>query len=65
MVCENYKFVLIDKCPIEPPLNASRSIWDVYDRWISANEKARCFLLAGMSDVLRSKHKTMDTAYEI
>ena len=30
-----------------------------------ANNKARCYMLACMNDVLRTKHENVETAYEI
>ena len=26
LICENQKFVLIEECPLEPPVNASRTV---------------------------------------
>ena len=65
LLCDNYKFVLTEECPPKLARNATRNVREAYDRWIAANNKARCYLLAGMSDVLRAKHENMETAYEI
>ncbi|XP_073288914.1 uncharacterized protein [Primulina huaijiensis] len=65
LVCENLKFVLTEVCPPEPPLNASRSVREIYDRWIAANNKVKGYMLAGMNDVLRLKHEHVENAYEI
>ncbi|EXB60448.1 hypothetical protein L484_014901 [Morus notabilis] len=65
LVYEDYKFVLVEECPPEPAANASKIGRESYDRWIKANNKAKCFMLASMSDVLRKKHKEIETAYEI
>ena len=65
LLCDNYKFVLKEERPPVPAGNATRNVREAYDRWIAANNKARCYLLAGMSDVLRAKHENMETAYEI
>ena len=65
LVCEDYKFVLAEECPPEPAANASKTAREPFDRWIKANNKAKCFMLASMSDVLRKKHEEMETAYEI
>ena len=54
LLCDNYKFVLTEECPLEPAANATRTVRDAYDRWINVNNKARCYLLASMSDVLRA-----------
>ena len=37
LLCDNYKFVLIEECPPEPAANATRTVRDAYDRWINAN----------------------------
>ena len=51
LICENQKFVLTEECPPEPPTHS--------------NNKARCYMLTSMNDVLRKKHEDMETAYEI
>ena len=65
LVCEDLKFVLAEECPPEPVRNASQAIRDTRQRQVSANEKARCYLLAGMSEVLAAKHEPMATVYEM
>ncbi|TYK29762.1 gag/pol protein [Cucumis melo var. makuwa] len=59
------RFVLTGKCPQTPASNANRTSRKAYDRWIKANEKARVYILASMSDVLAKKHKSLATAKEI
>ena len=34
-------------------------------KWVAANEKARCYLLAGMSEVLAAKHEPMALASQM
>ena len=53
LICETYKFVLAEECLPKPVANATRTIQETYDHWIQANNKARCYMLAGMSDILR------------
>ena len=65
LICENQKFVLTEECPPEPLANASRTVRERYDSWIHSNNKARCYMLASMNDVLRKKHEDMETADEI
>ncbi|XP_075523993.1 uncharacterized protein LOC142556418 [Primulina tabacum] len=65
LVCKNLKFVLTEECSPEPSLNASRSVREIYDRWIAANNKAKCYILAGMNDVLRLKHEHVENSYQI
>ena len=65
LICENQKFVLTEECPPEPHATASRNVREKYDSWQLANNKARCYMLVCMNDVLRTKHENMETAYEI
>ena len=65
LICENQKFVFTEECPPEPHATASRSVREKYDFWQTANNKARCYMLACMNDILRTKHENMETAYEI
>ena len=46
-------------------MNAAHSVREPYERWIQDNNKARAYMLASMSDVLRLKHERMETAIEI
>ena len=62
LVCEDLKFVLTEDCPPEPARNAGQAVRDAHQKWVAANEKARCYLLAGMSEVLAAKHEPMATA---
>ena len=65
LVSEDYKFVLTEECPPQPAANATRAARKSYEKWTHANNKARCYMLAGMTGVLRAKHEKMETAYEI
>ena len=65
LIFENQKFVLTEECPPEPPANVSRTLRERYDSWIHSNNKACCYMLANMNNVLRKKHEDMETAYEI
>ncbi|KAA0042331.1 gag/pol protein [Cucumis melo var. makuwa] len=59
------RFVLTEECPQTPASNANQTSWKAYDRWIKANEKARVYILASMSDVLAKKHESLATTKEI
>ena len=65
LVSENHKFVLNEECPEEPGANAPKHVRDKFDAWIQSNNKAKCYMLVSMSDVLRTKHESMETAFEI
>ena len=38
---------------------------DTYQKWVAANEKARCYLLEGMFEVLAAKHEPMALASQM
>ena len=65
LMSENMRFILTDPCPPVPAANATRAVRNSYDQWISANNRAIGYMLASMSDTLRSKMERMDTAVEI
>ncbi|KAA0041460.1 gag/pol protein [Cucumis melo var. makuwa] len=65
LVVDDLRFVLTEECPETPTSNANRGSRKAYDRWIKANEKARVYILASMSDVLAKKHESLATAKEI
>jgi len=62
MVIDDLRFVLMEECPPIPSHNASQSVRDAYDRWTKANDKARVYILASLSDILNKKYKTMMNA---
>ena len=65
LVYENYKFLLNEECLEVPTANATCAVQEAYNRWIQSNNKAHCYLLAAMFDVLRSKHEYMEwTTFE-
>ena len=65
LVIDDLKFVLTEECPSNLSSNANQTVRDTYDRWIKANEKARVYILASISDVLAKKHDVMGTTKEI
>ncbi|XP_024027517.1 uncharacterized protein LOC112093412 [Morus notabilis] len=65
LICENYHFIVKEDCPPVPPANAAWALAERYDRWINANNKARCYLLAAMNEVLRTQHEGLASAKEI
>ncbi|TYK21841.1 gag/pol protein [Cucumis melo var. makuwa] len=65
LVIADLRFILMDECPPFPTQNASQSVKDTYDRWTKANDKARVYILASMSDILSKKHEIMVTACQI
>ncbi|KAA0035676.1 gag/pol protein [Cucumis melo var. makuwa] len=65
LVVDDLRFILTEECPQTPTSNANRASREAYDRWIKANEKARVYILASMSDVLAKKHECLATTKEI
>ena len=51
--------------PPQPNNNATRHVREEYDHWVTSNNKAIVYMLATMSDVLRAKFETKETAIEI
>ena len=52
LTAEEYKFVLTDVCP--PPLDSDslKEKVEAYQSWRKAEEMARCYILASMSNIL-------------
>ena len=65
LIADDYKFVLETDCPAKPADNASAEDKAVYNKWIKANEMAKCYILASMSNVLQHQHHSYESAYEI
>ncbi|TYK14981.1 DNA-binding protein HEXBP-like [Cucumis melo var. makuwa] len=65
LVIADLRFVLMEECPPFPTKNAFQSVRDAYDRWTKANDKARLYILARLSNILSKKHEIMVTARQI
>ncbi|TYK11909.1 gag/pol protein [Cucumis melo var. makuwa] len=65
LVIADLRFVLMEECHPFPTKYASQSVRDAYDRWTKANDKARLYILASMSNILIKKHEIMVTARQI
>ena len=65
LTAEEYKFVLIDVCPPPPDSDSSKEDVEAYQKWRKADEMARCYILASMSNVLQHQHEHMATAYDM
>ena len=57
LVVDDLRFVLTEECPQNPASNANRTGRKAFDRWVKANEKARVYIFASVSDVLAKKHE--------
>ena len=65
LVSESIRFVLTETHPLVPAANSSRVVKDEFDRWVTSNNKAIGYMLASMSDALRTKLEDKETAVEI
>ncbi|XP_019235065.1 PREDICTED: uncharacterized protein LOC109215449, partial [Nicotiana attenuata] len=64
LTAEGYKFIIIEECP-EKPENATDDQVKAYDKWVKADEMARCYILASMANVLQHQHQSMGSAYDM
>ena len=65
VVSESICFILTEERPPFPTSNLSRSQKDDFDRWTVTNNKAIAYMLASISDALRTKLEGKETAVEI
>ena len=65
LVSESIRYVLTESCPPVPTANAARTLKEDFERWNSSNNKAKAYMLASMSDALRTKLENKETAVEI
>ena len=65
LIAEGYKFVLTDLCPLPPDNLSSKEEEEAYHKWKKADEMARCYILASMSNVLQHQHEGMTSAYDM
>jgi hypothetical protein len=63
LTAEEYKFVLYEICPEQPGEGATEQETQAYRKWIKADEMARCYILASMSNVLQHQHQPMTSAF--
>ena len=52
LTVEEHKFVLNQRCPNFPSLDAASEEKQRYDRWQKSNEMAKCYILVAVSNVL-------------
>ena len=65
LVSESIRFVLTEPKPPIPSSTASKEVKEAYARWNTSNNKAIAYMLASMTDTLRTKLEKMETAVEI
>ena len=52
LTVKGYKFVLTEICPPTPDSNSSKEEIETYQTWCKANQMAKCYILASMTNVL-------------
>ena len=54
LTAEEYKYVLTEVCPEKPVDGCTNAVAiEAYKKWNKADEMARCYILASMSNVLQ------------
>ena len=52
LTVDGYKFVLTTPKPSEPGLDSSKEDKEKFEKWVKANDMAKCYILASVSNVL-------------
>ena len=64
LTAEEHKYVLTTPCPVVRP-NSLESQRTAEAKWKKANEMAKCYIMASISDVLQSEHAEIESAKDI
>ena len=62
---EDYKYILTQPYLDEPVEGSTNKERKAYDKWNKANEMAKCYIMASISNVLQTKHQEIITTKEI
>ena len=62
---EKLKWVIDTPCPKEPDAKSSNDTLKAYNDWKDANDMARCYIMASISNVLQAQHEDYDTASDV
>ncbi|KAL5563595.1 hypothetical protein UlMin_033342 [Ulmus minor] len=62
---EKHKLVLLEACSPEPAANATKAVRDAYEKWITSDDMARCYMLVLMPNVLQQQYQGIRTAADI
>ncbi|XP_016446955.1 uncharacterized protein LOC107771991 [Nicotiana tabacum] len=65
LTVEGYKLVITEECLEKPDEDANDDQVKVYDKWVKADEMARCYILVSMANVLQYQHQSMGSAYDM
>ncbi|KAH0715227.1 hypothetical protein KY284_008132 [Solanum tuberosum] len=64
LTSEGFKYVFVEECPIKPTDATDEEI-KAYEKWVKADEMARCYILASILNVLQHQHQSMTSAYDM
>ena len=62
---EKLKWVIDTPCPAEPDAKTSNDTLKAYQDWKDANDMARCYVMASISNVLQAQHEDYDNTSDI
>ncbi|XP_059645969.1 uncharacterized protein LOC132289458 [Cornus florida] len=65
LTAHEYKFVFTQECPPMPSPDDDQELKEMYEKWQKADEIAKCYILASMSNVLQHQHQSFVTAHDI
>ena len=65
LVADEYKFVLTTPAPASLGSDSTEEQKQAHRKWHKANEMARCYIVASMSNVLQQQHQHMPNAADI
>ncbi|XP_075095329.1 uncharacterized protein LOC142173606 [Nicotiana tabacum] len=65
LTAEGYKFIITEECPEKPDEDATDDQVKAYDKWVKADEMARCYIFASMENALQYQHQSMGSAYDV
>ena len=65
LTAEGYKYVLITLKLSEPIPDSSQKEKDKYEKWVKANDMAKCYILASVSNILQHQHQFYTFASDI
>ncbi|OVA04163.1 hypothetical protein BVC80_7929g2 [Macleaya cordata] len=65
LTTQDYKFVLLEDCPAVPGPDALEPVREEYQRWMKANDMAKCYIMASLSNVLQQQFENTPKAKDI
>ena len=65
LTADGYKYVLTDPKPHEPGPDSSAEDKEKFEKWVKANDMAKCYILASVSNVIQHQHQFYTVASDI